>query len=285
MTDAAFAHTECGDPAGFPVLYHHGTPGTAELPGWWPGLAAERGLRFIGFDRPGYTERPATPGRRVADIAGDAASLADRLGLDRFAAYGVSGGGPFALATGALLPGRAVAVAVAGTVAPYGAEGLDLEGMGEANVEEVEAALRGRAPLAAFIGEKAAALMAAEPGELVATMRTLLSPPDAEVLGDPVVGDTLLRTMREGMAHGIDGWVDDALAFVEPWGFELGAIGVPVSIWHGGQDWAAPPGCGRWLAATIPGAELHLDEAEGHLSRCWCHVEPIFDWLAARTPA
>ena len=57
---------------------------------------------------------------------------------------GWSGGGPHALACAAVLPDRIRAVATIGGVAPYPAEGLDfLEGMGEENIEEFNAALGG----------------------------------------------------------------------------------------------------------------------------------------------
>jgi alpha/beta hydrolase fold len=55
-------------------------------------LAAERGVRLISFDRPGYGgSSPAAFG--LASIAADAHAVADELGVARFATLGMSGGG------------------------------------------------------------------------------------------------------------------------------------------------------------------------------------------------
>ncbi|BCB89749.1 hypothetical protein Psuf_070620 [Phytohabitans suffuscus] len=47
---------EQGDPAGWPVLVHHGTPSSRQAAFYRPWVrdAAGRGLRLISYDRPGY---------------------------------------------------------------------------------------------------------------------------------------------------------------------------------------------------------------------------------------
>jgi pimeloyl-ACP methyl ester carboxylesterase len=67
------------------------------------------------------------------------------LGIDRFAAVGHSGGGPHALACGALLAERVVGfISIAG-LAPFGAEGLDwFAGMTDSGVATLRAAVEGR---------------------------------------------------------------------------------------------------------------------------------------------
>ena len=62
------------------------------------------------------------------------------------------------------------------------------------------------------------------------------------------------------------GWRDDDLAFVMPWGFEVGEIDVPVAVWHGKQDRAVPFTHGRWLVDHVPGARGFLTDDQGHLS-------------------
>src|SRR3954464_11493461 len=107
-------------------------------------LASEQGIRLLGYDRPGYGGSTRSAGRKVADCVDDVTALADALGLERYATWGISGGGPHALACAALCDGRLVAVASLAAVAPYGAEGLDwTAGMGQSNVEEFAAVLEG----------------------------------------------------------------------------------------------------------------------------------------------
>ncbi|MGA3021270.1 MAG: alpha/beta hydrolase [Thermoplasmata archaeon] len=116
---------EDGDPHGRPIFFLHGTPGSRLLYDRQVQDARRRGVRFVGYDRPGYGGSTPKPGRRVADGATDVISIADALGLDRFAVYGHSGGGPHALACGTLSPQRVVAVASVSSPAPYPAEDLD----------------------------------------------------------------------------------------------------------------------------------------------------------------
>ena len=72
--------------------------------------------------------------------------------------------------------------------------------------------------------------------------------------------------IRRSLSNGIAGWLDDDLAFVRPWGFDLGAIAVPVAVWQGAHDLMVPFSHGQWLAAHIPGATAYLFEDEGHIS-------------------
>jgi pimeloyl-ACP methyl ester carboxylesterase len=88
------------------VFWQHGTPSTGAPPEPLFAAAAERGIRWVSHDRPGYGGSTPHPSRDVASVAADVASIADALGIDRFAVMGDSGGGPHALACAAVLPGR-----------------------------------------------------------------------------------------------------------------------------------------------------------------------------------
>ena len=79
-------------------MWHHGTPNIGEPPAPHLDASAERGIRWLGFDRPGYGDSKALDGRRVADAALLAARVADAAGVGSFVAVGHSGGGPHALA-------------------------------------------------------------------------------------------------------------------------------------------------------------------------------------------
>ena len=87
--------------------------------------AERRGLRLIAYDRPGLRRLLRHEGRRVADAAADVAAILDALGVERFATYGTSGGGPHALACAALLPDRCVAAATIAGVGAADAPDLD----------------------------------------------------------------------------------------------------------------------------------------------------------------
>src|SRR5262245_56276446 len=128
---------EAGDPRGRPVLVHNGTPNSRHLYGPVAADAAARGLRLIGYDRPGYGGSTAQPGRTVADCAADVQAICAGLGIGRLAMCGISGGGPHVLACAALLPDLVAAAASLASLAPPAAEGLDwFEGMGQDNVDD-----------------------------------------------------------------------------------------------------------------------------------------------------
>ncbi|MFG2626946.1 alpha/beta fold hydrolase [Streptomyces sp. NPDC048473] len=91
------AHAE-GAGAGLAVVRHHGTPNVGAPPEPLFPAAAENGVRWVSYDRPGYGGSTPHPGRDIASAAGDVAAIADALGIDRFAVMGHSGGGPHALA-------------------------------------------------------------------------------------------------------------------------------------------------------------------------------------------
>lgn len=270
-----------GDPDGLVVLEHHGTPGSGLSYPPNLELARERGLRVVSYDRAGYGSSTANPGRTVADVAADVEDVLDALAVDRFVSLGGSGGGPHSLAMGALLADRCLAVGAIASPTPWEAEEIDqLAGMGEQNVEEFSAALAGPAALELFLEREAEQLRAATPEGIKDAMATLLPPVDREVLtGDRA--EHAKRDVDRALAPGIAGWRDDDLAFVQPWGFALEEIRVPVLLWQGVQDLMVPVAHGRWLAERIPGVEAHISEADGHLSIVVGRLAEIYDWLRA----
>src|SRR5579862_5117750 len=123
---------ECAAADGPPVLTLHGSPGS-RLQFERDVQRAERmGIRLLSYDRPGYGGSSRDEGRSVADCATDIRAIAGALGIERLAVWGISGGGPHAVACAALLGDLVPAVAVLAAAAPWGASGLDyFAGMGE----------------------------------------------------------------------------------------------------------------------------------------------------------
>ncbi len=266
---------------GVPLLFHHGTPGSVVPVRAMQRAAAARGLRLVTWSRPGYGSSTRRPGRRVVDDADDVAAVLDHLGADRCLVAGWSGGGPHALASAARLPERVAGVLCIAGVAPWDAEGLDpLAGMGEQNVEEFGHATRGEEGLRGYLEAEAAGLRGADPAGLVAGMSTLLPPVDVAVLTDEY-GEDLAAGMREALRTGVDGWLDDDLAFVRGWGFAPEDVVVPTSLWQGSDDLMVPFAHGRWLAERLPRVSAHLLDGEGHLSVGLGALDAMLDELVA----
>jgi pimeloyl-ACP methyl ester carboxylesterase len=173
-------------------------------------MCATRRNAASGSSRTTGRATPA-PDRSVADAAADVRTVADALGVEKLAVWGISGGGPHALACAALLADRVVAVASLASVAPTDGEGLDwLDGMGELNLEEFAVTRQGREALAAYLEPKGREDATAE--GIVEELQSLLSDADAAVLTGEL-GEYLAENMNEAVRPGIDGWLDDDLAF------------------------------------------------------------------------
>ena len=249
-----------------PLVFHGGTPIAAVLYPPIVDAAVDAGLRFITYSRPGYATSDPMPGRSVADAAADVAVVLDAFGAQQFVTIGWSGGGPHALACAALLPDRCAAAATIAAVAPYPAAGIDwLAGMGEENVEEFGAALQGESALSAYLKEEAVGLSQVTASDLDDALGDLVSDIDRASLTGRFA-EWAAASFRKAVSAGIAGWRDDDLAFVKPWGFDVGQIKRPVALWQGAQDRMVPSSHGQWLAAHMPTAKARLLQGEGHLS-------------------
>jgi pimeloyl-ACP methyl ester carboxylesterase len=267
-----------GHPTGNPVFILHGTPGSRVGPFPKARVLYELGVRLISFDRPGYGRSDRLDARRVADVVPDVIAIADELGLERFAVLGRSGGGPHALACAALLPDRVTRAGVLVSLAPWAAEGLDwFAGMTDSNVREYTAAAREPELLTARLVQTAARIKA-DPASHVAALRPEMTASDQRVVADVGIRAMLVQNYAEALRDSADGWIDDALAFCAPWGFNLADIKVPVLLWHGGDDGFSPVAHARWLADQIPHAITSIRPGSAHFAAL--EVMPdVLSWL------
>jgi pimeloyl-ACP methyl ester carboxylesterase len=210
-------------------------------------------------------------------------AIADAYGLGRFAVVGRSGGGPHALACAALLPERVTKAAVLVGLAPHGADGLDwFDGMAQSNVMEFTAAASGYEDIVAHTKVVADAVRA-NPASLITRLQAELPDPDRRVVADRGIQSMLIETYAEALRTSDYGWIDDALAFCSPWGFDPASVSVPVLLWHGDSDVFSPASHARWLADRIPGAAVVVQAGAAHFGAL--DVLPdILRWLSAGRP-
>jgi pimeloyl-ACP methyl ester carboxylesterase len=231
------------------VVWHHGSPQTGALLDPLLSATARRGMRLVSYGRPGYGGSSRRPGRDVASAAQDVAHVADALGIGRFTVMGASGGGPHALACAALLRRRVTGAVCLAGIAPY-TEEFDWFG-GMASPSGLRAALDGREARARYAESEEfdpSSFTAADWAALEGTWSSLGQ--DAGRAG----------------AQGSDGLVDDDVAFVTPWGFDVERVAVPVLVVQGGQDRVVPPAHAEWLVHQLPEGQLWLRPRDGHIS-------------------
>ncbi len=261
------------------IIFHHGTPGHFSAWSGWLEEAAHRGIRALSYSRAGYGTSDRNFGRSVLSNNSDISLLLDGKNISTFVAIGWSGGGPHALANA--LDHRNVGVITLAGVGEYGAPDLDfLEGMGPENHDEFGAALKGEAVLDAWMDENAVAMKNVTGAQVREAFGGLIGDADKAVI-EGEFADQLASVMRSSMAVSFDGWIDDDLAFVRPWGFKLSEISKPVFIWQGDDDFMVPHAHSKWLAKHIPGSQLKFVPGHGHISLVEKYRSEILDQAQA----
>jgi pimeloyl-ACP methyl ester carboxylesterase len=252
----------------------HGFPGT-RLEGRHLHVSAARaGIRLIAPDRPGIGCSDYIELDSVADWPEDAAGFADMLGLERFEVLGISGGGPYALACGALLPDRVDAVHVVASPSPIGESELSEMRVGDRTL--VRLARRAPGLFSEFV-KTFLALGRLRPARLVSWVMRGLSPVDIEVASRPKVARSLAANAEEALRRGSEGMLGEAFRYARPWGFDLADIGCRVHVWHGDLDRLIPPTMAGAIATGVSDAVLHIAPLEGHVSLLHAYAEEILE--------
>lgn len=254
---------EFGHPDGDPVLWFHGTPGARmQIPPTVDDVALQHGFRVIAVERPGSGRSTDHRYHRIVEFGADVEALADGLGLDRLGVVGLSGGGPYTLATAHAMPDRVVVASLLGGLGPT---------RGRDAVWSYTRALRFsapvfevlRGPLGASLGR---VIPVAEPfaDQAFRAYVALLGFADTPVLSDAAfqamfVHDLVTAGELRSVAH-------DLALFCRHWGFHLEDVAPPVVVWQGLADTIVPPTHGHHLASRLPRGELRVRHGEGHFA-------------------
>ena len=269
-----------GPSDGRTVVFHHGSPGTASLIQMLGDLVDEFGLYVVSVSRPGYGDSTRVEGRVVASAVADVHAVLDGLGRDRYVAVGWSGGGPHAIACAALGAPRCTAAWSLAGVAPMDVDFDWTQGMGPENLEEFALARVGGPAYEAAMAQAGAAFGDATPATVVSLFGGLLSEVDQRALEPESTRAMMAASMRGAFRTGWRGFFDDDRAMFEPWGFDLGAIKVPVAVWYGGEDLMVPASHGRWLAEHVAMATPTYFAADGHVSLVTAHARELASAIA-----
>lgn len=262
---------EVGDPDGDPVVAFHGVPsgrlGAAVL----AATAREQGIRLLAPERPGVGASDPDPARTLSDWPVDVTGLLDALDVDAAPVVGISGGGPYALACGAVAPGRFPRVAVCCGVGPMAA-------VGRTDRLLFRGARYAPRLFGAFL--RVEALAARYAPERTIERRVASSAPEDEPHWRGPVGKLLLASIPAAVeTHGAAAFVRDLQLAAGDWGFDLGAIDVPVGLWYGRADRIVPEAMGRYLLDAVPTADGHFCAGQGHVGVIVENEATVLDWV------
>ncbi len=270
---------EYGDPAGVPVLFLHGWPGSSAQGICVDAAARSRGLRIISMDRPGMGRTSRIPGRRFTDFPPLVAALMDALGCQQFHVFGVSGGGPYSLVCAWALGSRVLSV-----LDCCGAPPLD-DASDRARfspIYRVMLWLHDHAPwlLHALLVPVCFLARFQLPWPLLRLMLFAVPARDRAALADRARFEEYFPSFHGAMKAGAGALYEDGRRYAEPWDFDPAAITVPVRIWHGRCDNNFHWSLAEKLAARIPGAQFRVVD-EGHYSLPVFKAEEMLDDMTA----
>lgn len=252
-------YADLGDPAGRPVLFFPGTPGAAGQGAVLADAAAANGVRLVALSRAGYGESTTT-GPGLLASAADACELADQLGIDRFVAVGGSGGGPFALAVGAVAPERVISIAALGCpgshaeVSPEELDDDDRRALALLADGDVAGAT---AILMAWSQTNLGPMQGLPPEEFHAEFQKTVPSGEDWFGGHPDLLPAFEADWRRAITR-FDGFVRDNLSWLGPWDLDLGRVTTPVRLVYGESDRMVPVAHGRWLHERLADSELHV---------------------------
>jgi pimeloyl-ACP methyl ester carboxylesterase len=229
-------------------------------------------------DRPGYGHSTFQKRRQLLDWPNDVEALADHLGVEQFAVFGVSGGGPHSLVCAALLPDR---VTRAGVVSGVGPLERPEELATMTKYYQLMAKLAKRSEVGALpFTSSMAQLSRRRPEQAMKAMLKQLPPADVALLQRPELKKLIIADAARASATSARAAAQDVAIFVRPWGFNLAQIAMPVDFWQGDADLTVPSSHAQLQASQIRGAELHEFAGEGHFMFV-DHIEEILKTVSS----
>ncbi len=127
-------------------------------------------------------------------------------------------------------------------------------------------ARRGDAQALRAVLEEARTAILADPLAGFRDIMDTAPPQDQAIMADPAWQAAHARGMREALAPGVDGWVDEMLAIDGDWhDVDLASVTCSVTWWHSTTDRNCPFSSAQRLVGRLPTARLIVEEGGGHL--------------------
>jgi pimeloyl-ACP methyl ester carboxylesterase len=257
LTDGRrLGYSEYGAKHGTPVLFFHGAPGSSYIHQDLAAIAAQKDVRLIAVDRPGYGLSEPQPNRTFLSFAEDINALTNTLGIKKFSIIGFSAGSTYPLACAYKFSERINKIALVSSLAPVNVPGV-MEGM---------------SPMAAGLY----ALAQSNPEELRKTFTAIATSASALIgVASASIGDWDKEVFQARTAEfeleyehalrsGIEGIASDYILFTGEWGFPINECNTEVHLYSGNVDENTPPAMTHYLSTQLPNSHIHQFQNEGH---------------------
>ena len=266
--DRSVSYVEYGDSEGAPLVFLHGTPGSALLGALFRDGARRTGTQVLAIDRPGYGQSSSWPDRTLSDTGDFVTAVLDDVGESEADVIGFSGGGPHALAVAATHQDRVRNLHVVGGVAPPSLSERTptvqrtLSGL----AERVPTLVRGLFRAQAWIADRHS------PSFVVAQYTDR----DAEGVPDDVAG-IVSRDFVAAFSTRRTGAVHELRMLNGSWAWLLDEVDRPVRLWHGDGDTNVPVENARNVRNRLPDAEIEVFDDADHLTSLLRSRSPILE--------
>jgi pimeloyl-ACP methyl ester carboxylesterase len=256
------AYRSVGPATGFPLFLFHGLAESRLTAHPDEDILEHLGIRLVTMDRPGVGLSDPHPKRKLLDWPHDLTTLADHLGHQQFAIMGHSAGAPYVAACAYAIPERLLSASIVSGISPPSSHlvrpmlasefwkiGLFLFCLPFATRPVIWAGIKYARPRA---------------DQLYARHLSHLVQADRDVMADQAMKDMRIQSMLEAFRQGPEGLCEDITLLRRPWGFDIGAISMPIRIWHGELDKIVDISFGRELGRILPNSTCEFREGLGH---------------------
>lgn len=248
------------------VLISHGAPGGYDQGALLDELAAD-GFTVLTPSRPGYLRTPLHTGRSPAAQADAFAALLDKLGIDKVAVIGMSAGGPAALQFALRYPERVQALVMESAVsqAYRPPEGANSSALGRLFLSG--AALDG----VMWLLNRATHWFTLPILKSYMQLESTFSPAELERRAQQIVARPLQKKRFLALADSLTPYslrkpgLDNDLTQLERLpNYPLEQISAPTLVLHSPHDNDVPLAHAKFVAETVPQADLVTVDAGGH---------------------
>jgi len=269
-----------GDPDGEPMIYCHGWPGSGVQAALADSAAQKHGFRIFSPDRPGIGGSSYVPDRQISDWPDLAIQAAETLGWKSFHLLAVSGGCPYVLAIAAAYPERVRSVTICcGAALPE----FVLDPKNSYPIYRGLEILHRRLPVALRAGLHLARLYLKmiPAGFVFYPLYPFIDANERRAIHPRKNRLPMARSVKGGFRQHPRGILHDATRFIEPWGFSLESIQIPVHFWHGTADRNIPIEAARKTAAKVPNSSFTEVSGESHYSLPLLYLDKIVGGISA----